>query len=137
MDKDTLMEMDSAQQSWYAKAMISTIMADGRIDEAEEAYLTTVFNLFKDAPQALAQLKHITFAGEPLELEEVNFFSPELARIILQDCMSIAIADAEFHPKERQAIKRIGKCLHLADHEIETAIQRGYEQLAHIFTFAS
>ena len=137
MDKDIFHKMDSSQQRWYAKAMIATIMADDRVDEAEEQYLHMIYGLFLHSPGDLNQLKAYATNPEAIEIDEVDIFSTQSALAVLQNCMAVAIADAEFDPRERQMINKIGQSLHLSEKDIQGIISWGYQQLAHIFTFAT
>jgi len=137
MNMETFHKMDSLQQRWYAKAMIATIMADDRVDEAEEQYLHMIFSLFHHSPEDLNQLKAYATNQETVEIDEVDIFPPKLALAVLQNCMAVAIADAEFDPRERQIINKIGQSLNLSNQDIQGVISWGYQQLAHIFTFAT
>ncbi|MGK5093141.1 TerB family tellurite resistance protein [Deltaproteobacteria bacterium TL4] len=136
MDREIFSKMNQDQQRWYAKAMIATIMADGRIDEAEEEYLNTIYDQFNQSSEELHQLQKLTKSDKPIELESSVFFPQNLAREVLQTCIAIAISDAEFHSNERRIIEEIGSRLRLSKSEVESVIQWGFQQLAYIFTFA-
>ena len=136
MNRSVFDSMTSEQQLWYAKAVISMIMADERVDQSEVEYLESLFRLFKNTPH-LAQLQTWHKAGKKIEIETNLTFSPSLVTEVLKNCMSIAISDAEFHSNELKALQHIGKCLGASAQEVDSIVQWGTSRLAHIFAFAS
>lgn len=136
MNKITFNLLTSEQQFWYASIMIDLILADGVVHVSEQAYLQWVFDLFQKNPEELEKLKAKAKKGSPEKILPVSGISSETATLILQDCISIAIADAEFHEKEQDLLYEIGQQLELDQTMIEKAISKGQQQLAHIFAFA-
>lgn len=137
MNKVTFNLLTTKQQFWYASIMIDLILADGVVHVSEQAYLQWVFDLFQKNPEELEKLKAKTKQGSPEKIPPISGISSETATLILQDCISIAIADAEFHEKEQELVHEIGQQLELDQTIIEKAISKGQQELGHIFAFAS
>ena len=95
-----------------------------------------VFDLFSSSPECIPQLEALIHTPDKIELNDVEIFSPKLAKSILQDCVAVAIADADFHPQEKQMIQQIGQSMHVPIKEIQDSVHWGLEQVAHIFHFS-
>lgn len=137
MNKITFKLLTPPQQFWYAGIMIDMILADGLVHVSEQKYLELIFEIFQDNPQSLQQLKEKSKKNKSEKILPITGISSEIATLILQDCVDVAIADAEFHEKEQALIYEIGEQLNLSQSAIECAIIQGKKQLGHIFAFAN
>lgn len=137
MNKSTFKLLNAEQQFWYANIMIDMVLADGKIHPSEQKYLGMIFKFFADKPDKLAKLKQRTQTIGPRRLLPIDNISRELSLTILQDCVDEAISDAEFHEREQDLIREIGKLLKCNSDEVEELITKGKHLLGYIFGFAS
>lgn len=137
MNIETFDRLNPKQQFWYAQIMIDMVLADNHIHESEEKYLDTIFHLFQERAEQLELLKQRSQQSSPGKVEPVKGITLKTARYILEDCVSVAISDTEFHANEKALIRKIAHELKVPSNLTESIIAHGHETLGYIFNFAS
>ncbi len=137
MNKVTFHQLSPKKQFWYASVMIDMVLADGQIHPTEQKFLGVIFELFAGKTELLEQLREHSQKSAPNPIRPVSGLTRKLANMILHDCVSVAIADGEFHSDEKALIWKIGQEMGCSEEEIDQAICWGQHLMGHIFAFAS
>ena len=124
--KSPLEAMNESQREWFAMAIISMILADGNVTQAETQSLLQSISFVKN-PQVVESLKKYiayqtvpilsAFAGWDLQVKN--------RALMMLDLMRVAIADRDFSPKEREQFHHIGNVLGFPRHKVEELIALG------------
>src|SRR5579863_63871 len=105
-------KMTELQREWFASAMIAMILADGSVSKDEVESLLQAISFVKH-PHAVDRLKKYIHAQAPPTLTPFHGWdhAPRSRALMLVDLMSVAIADRNFSPKEREQFHHIGEML--------------------------
>lgn len=119
-------KMTEPQREWLATAMVSMILADGSVSQGEVESLMQAISFVKN-PQAVERLKKFVHFKAPPTLTPFHGWErePKNRAMMMVDLMSIAIADRDFSPKEREQFHRIGSLLGFPDPKVDELIQMG------------
>ena len=119
-------KMTEPQREWFASAMIAMILADGGIEKNEVEALMQAISFVKN-PHAVDRLKKFIHFMAPPTLSPFHGWEHEhkYRALMLIDLMTVAIADRNFSPKEREQFHRIGALLGFPDNKVNELIHMG------------
>lgn len=106
--------LDPDQQHTYVKAAQLVILADGIVHEAEEELLATV--------QIEMAMDTVPAAPDDVDtfLEELEVFdTPVSKNVLMLELMAVAMADDEYHPREKELLERIASRLRIKTDGLE------------------
>jgi uncharacterized tellurite resistance protein B-like protein len=118
--------MNDAQREWFATALVAMILADGNVSKGEVEMLLQSISFVKN-PQAVERLKKFVQYQTLPTLSPFHGWEKEVKyrAVMLVDLMSVAIADRDFSPKEREQFHQIGKTLGFTAEKVDELAAMG------------
>jgi len=128
--RSAVQTMNDSQREWFAMAMISMVLSDGSVSQAETAHLLESIAFVRN-PQAVERLKkYIQFQAVPVLAPFVGWERDLKSRALLMlDLMESAIVDRDFSAKERHQFHHIGAMLGFPPGKVEELIAMGERSL--------
>ena len=94
------------QRYWYAKLVLSAILADGQIDSAEVEFLKQVIGIVKDEKQRQRLMRHIQ-SKTPPKLQPPEGIPDQVLAAIFAELVLICIADVDFDETEEHFLRQV------------------------------
>ena len=91
-------QLDSEDKNWFARAIAGMVVADGRVDESETAFLKEALGFLEDRSQ-VEQIMGIVKQGKPPEMPAAKIDSKQ-AFVMLKYLSELMVADAHLSPGE-------------------------------------
>ena len=118
--------MNESQKEWFATAMITMILADGNVTQAEAETLIRSISFVKNPSVVETLKKYISYQTMPTLTVFVGWEKQVKNRAFMMlDLMAVAISDRDFSPKEREQFHHIGKVLGFPYQKVEDLISLG------------
>ncbi|OGG99978.1 MAG: hypothetical protein A2600_11325 [Candidatus Lambdaproteobacteria bacterium RIFOXYD1_FULL_56_27] len=95
------------QKYWYARLMVSAILADGEIDKAEVEFLRQVIGVVKEPGQKVALMQLIESKQAPPIEEPPTSIPDQILAAIFVELMMVCIADASFDQTEKNFLLQV------------------------------
>ncbi|OGG96743.1 MAG: hypothetical protein A2508_09585 [Candidatus Lambdaproteobacteria bacterium RIFOXYD12_FULL_49_8] len=103
------------QRFWYAKLVLSAILADGEIDSAEVDFLRGVIGVVQ-APELKANLMQYVQAKKPPEVNEPPSKIPDqVLAAIFAELILICISDHDFAEEEEAFLRKVADVMLLTE----------------------
>ena len=102
-------KLDSEDKNWFARAIAGMVVADGRVDESETAFLKEALGFLEDRSQ-VEQIMGIVKQGKPPEMPAAKIDSKQ-AFIMLKYLSELMVADAHLSPGEVRFFLYSGRLL--------------------------
>ena len=102
-------QLDSEDKNWFARAIAGMVVADGRVDESETAFLKEALGFLEDRSQ-VEQIMGIVKQGKPPEMPAAKIDSKQ-AFIMLKYLSELMVADAHLSPGEVRFFLYSGRLL--------------------------
>ena len=102
-------QLDSEDKNWFARAIAGMVVADGRVDESETAFLKEALGFLEDRSQ-VEEIMGIVKQGKPPEMPAAKIDSKQ-AFIMLKYLSELMVADAHLSPGEVRFFLYSGRLL--------------------------
>ena len=102
-------ELSSEDKNWFARAIAGMIVADGRVDESETAFLKQALGFLEDRSQ-VEEIMGIVKQGKPPQMPPTKIDSKQ-AFIMLKYLSELMVADANLSPGEVRFFVYSGRLL--------------------------
>lgn len=118
--------MNDHMREWFATAMVSMVLADGNVTQAEAQSLMKSIAFVKNENVVNTLKKYVAYQTVP-NLTAFAGWEDRLQNraLMMLDLMYVAIADRDFSPKERDQFQHIGKLLGFPRHKVDELIELG------------
>lgn len=123
LNHDLIHHLTPEQKGAYIKAVIRMMSVHGELGSYEQGYLKEVVQTTRD-DRLIHDIEQAVLSGEALEIPAVEGLSSLEQKLILEELVTIALADGVLSARERELLVEVGRRIGAAGQLVHEQVRR-------------